>query len=288
MIFSVIVPFFNEALYIQRCLKSLIEQDFDKSEYEIIFIDNGSTDGSADIVRKFPQVILLWESRKSDFIARNKGLEIARGKIIAFTDADCRVSPGWLTEIYKGMNRTAAMIALGKRNFSSNGSWLMPMLADYENTKADYVLSNCQKKYFFGYTNNMAVRSEVFKRLGFFAGWPCGADHEIIHRCIFKMPDSKVVYLDAMEVIHLEVKSLKDWLSKLRVHGKYISFARRAFTSYRPLNYKLKLRIYYICFKRNGYALIRKMTLFFLLLIGNLFNLTGKLTLHKGFSKTKA
>ena len=54
--FSVVVPFLNEQNHIERCVRALLNQDFDKDQYEIIFIDNGSTDGSGEIVRRYAEI----------------------------------------------------------------------------------------------------------------------------------------------------------------------------------------------------------------------------------------
>ena len=82
---SIIVPFLNEERYIRRCIESLLTQDFDRSRYEIIFVDNGSSDASPEIVREFPAVRLLTEEKGQVYTARNAGIGRASGKIIAFT-----------------------------------------------------------------------------------------------------------------------------------------------------------------------------------------------------------
>ena len=74
---SIIVPFLNEERYIRRCLESLLDQDFDRSRYEVIFIDNGSSDASAEIVKGFPAVQLLTEEKGQVYTARNTGIGVA-------------------------------------------------------------------------------------------------------------------------------------------------------------------------------------------------------------------
>ena len=113
MTFSVIVPYLNAVNYIEQCICSLGGQDFQTDEFELIFIDNGSSDGSSAIVERHPEIIHLKEETKGAYAARNRGLEIATGNIIAFTDADCVVSTAWLTEINKGLHIQVADIAVG-------------------------------------------------------------------------------------------------------------------------------------------------------------------------------
>ena len=142
MTFSVIVPFLNEEKYLRDCVNSLLAQDFSKDEYELIFVDNGSTDNSRSIVSKHKEIILLTEERKNVYIARNKALKAARGDIIAFTDADCSVCPDWLSQIYKGMNTANATIALGKVFLGRNPSLCLRIIQDYRNAIIEYLLAN--------------------------------------------------------------------------------------------------------------------------------------------------
>jgi|TARA_B100001971_G_scaffold212256_1_gene241936 glycosyltransferase involved in cell wall biosynthesis len=73
----------------------MVEQDFPKNEYEIIVADNGSTDNTLDIANKYINnysilVKYVIESNvQSSYAARNKGINIAKGDILAFTDSDC-------------------------------------------------------------------------------------------------------------------------------------------------------------------------------------------------------
>jgi glycosyltransferase involved in cell wall biosynthesis len=97
---SVIVPVYNGEATIERCIESLVDQDYPRQRYEIIVVDNNSTDGTVEIVRRYP-VLLLEERRPGPGAARNRGLAQARGEIIAFTDADCYAEARWLKELVK-------------------------------------------------------------------------------------------------------------------------------------------------------------------------------------------
>ena len=93
---SVIVPVWNGSSCIADCLRSLEAQSYPKARYEIIVVDNGSTDSTRDIVGGFESVILMHESQPGSYAARNLGLSRARGSYVALTDADCRADPNWL------------------------------------------------------------------------------------------------------------------------------------------------------------------------------------------------
>src|SRR5215510_7368406 len=96
MIFSVVVPFLNEENLIEKCIKSLLQQDFDQEKYELIFVDNGSIDDSTDIVRNYHNITLLYEPQQDPYLARNRGIRAAQGQFIVFTDADCVADRHWL------------------------------------------------------------------------------------------------------------------------------------------------------------------------------------------------
>lgn len=102
---SVIVPVWNDAAGIRRCLAALTGQSIDRGRYEIIVIDNASTDETAAAARDFPGVTVLHEAAPGSYAARNRGLAAARGSIVAFTDADCTPAPDWLE---RGLEALAA------------------------------------------------------------------------------------------------------------------------------------------------------------------------------------
>ncbi len=98
---SVIVIVRNAQKTITDCLDSLMRLDYPKDQREIILVDNGSTDQTKDIVDTY-NVRYLYESKRGRGYARNKGVKEARGRYIAFTDADCIVDTNWLKNILRG------------------------------------------------------------------------------------------------------------------------------------------------------------------------------------------
>jgi glycosyltransferase involved in cell wall biosynthesis len=97
MQFSIIIPAKNEQANIGRCIDSILSVDWDKSRYEIIVIDNGSTDQTVEIARgKGASVHVKPECTISGL--RNFGARLATGDILVFLDADCTVDRSWLSE----------------------------------------------------------------------------------------------------------------------------------------------------------------------------------------------
>ncbi|MCX2716599.1 glycosyltransferase [Helicobacter sp. MIT 21-1697] len=92
-LFSIIVPIFNVQSYLKECLDSLLGQTY--AHFELILINDGSTDTSGEIAQtytdSYPCITLLTQENAGQSIARNKGLESARGQYIVFVDSDDRL-----------------------------------------------------------------------------------------------------------------------------------------------------------------------------------------------------
>jgi glycosyltransferase involved in cell wall biosynthesis len=92
---SVVVPVFNAAPYLEACLESIFGQEY--LPIEVIAVDNGSTDGSLEILHSYePRVRVVRESRKGAAAARNAGIRSTKGSLLAFQDADDVWLPGKL------------------------------------------------------------------------------------------------------------------------------------------------------------------------------------------------
>lgn len=107
---SVIVGIRNEERYIEECIVSLLELDYPKDSYEIIIVDGMSTDGTTEIVKKYP-VRLIPNEKINVAAARNLGVKNARGNFVAFTDGDCKVDKFWLKTLVTEMQQAPDEVA---------------------------------------------------------------------------------------------------------------------------------------------------------------------------------
>ncbi len=103
---SVVIASYNRASWLQKCLFSLVTQDYNPDNFEIIIVNDGSTDNTEEVLRNFQkntllQVKIISHENCGVSASRNRGIEEARGEIIAFTDDDCVVPPQWLSQISK-------------------------------------------------------------------------------------------------------------------------------------------------------------------------------------------
>jgi len=108
---SVVIPTYNEEKYIERCLKSLLNQTIPRKNYEIIVVDGQSTDKTVKLAKKFADKVI---QQKSEGVggARNDGVKIAKCDIVATTDADCIVPKNWLEDILMAFKRDKNLVAV--------------------------------------------------------------------------------------------------------------------------------------------------------------------------------
>ena len=93
---SVIIPAHNEEKYLGQTLEAIMHQDY--PDFEVIVVDNASTDKTSDIARSFTGVKVLYESRKGTMWACECGRKAAKGGIIVRMDADCLPEKDWLSK----------------------------------------------------------------------------------------------------------------------------------------------------------------------------------------------
>ncbi len=100
---SIIIPVYNVEKYIARCLNSILDQDVDSKDYEVIVINDGSSDNSESILNKYAQTYfnfrVFTQKNKGVGNARNKGIELANGKYIYFLDSDDYLANNVLKDI---------------------------------------------------------------------------------------------------------------------------------------------------------------------------------------------
>ncbi len=101
---SIIVPIYNVEPYLKECIDSLYHQDIPDDEYEVILINDGSTDNSYEIAKDFASahsnIHLVTQTNQGQSVARNKGLDMAKGKYVMFVDSDDGLFPNVLGKVF--------------------------------------------------------------------------------------------------------------------------------------------------------------------------------------------
>ena len=136
---SVIVPVYNSELYIEKCINSILKQDY--TNYEIIIINDGSTDDSEKVIRKITKTTnkIRYYKQKNSGVAktRNNGIEFAKGEYIAFIDNDDYIDPDYFKVLIDSSKSGDADIVLcGYRRPDENGKIIKELhITEHEWTK---------------------------------------------------------------------------------------------------------------------------------------------------------
>ena len=173
MVVSVIIPTLNEARYIKTCLDSLLNQRYPKDKYEVLVVDSHSTDGTIDIVkaycRKHNNVYLIFEDKKSASVARNKGIAMAKGKIIAIIDADTTISGGWIDQMIGSFEDISQLGVVGGPDFTpSDDPYIAQMIGLTENSEGKVSEFKDKKAAMMIKSCNCGCLKEVLDNVGYF------------------------------------------------------------------------------------------------------------------------
>lgn len=169
MDFSIIVPVRNRPREIERCVQSLLALDYDPAKFEVLVIDNGSTDDTAKVAEASGARVLS-EPQPNRCNARNLGAAEAQGQWLAFTDSDCEVDADWLKNFAGADEKLSGEIGI-------LAGAVLPGPA--ESPAAAYIARRGwidQEKFLtdepfsppFAATANLAIRKEVFDAVGGF------------------------------------------------------------------------------------------------------------------------
>lgn len=177
---SIIVPVYNAEDHLKECVKSILAQTLE--EFELILIDDGSTDQSPAICDEFakdPRVKVIHKENAGPGEARNTGIEAARGEFIGFVDADDFISPNMFKLLYNAADNESADLAIC--------DFIEQKKETSINIKSDHSGNSVYEKgainesilpYFFGYTDSEMLHYKSFYPFADYASY--------IWLCIFK------------------------------------------------------------------------------------------------------
>lgn len=152
---SIIIPVYNCQDYLKRCLDSVFLQDY--SNYEVICIDDGSTDDSAQIAKEY-NVRYYYQENSGQAVARNKGIELAKGEWLCFVDSDDAIQPNYLSKMYEATNNDIDIVVCRIKRINEDESYNIDVMKKLGiiNNKEALVTVN------LGPTNKL-IRKEVIK-----------------------------------------------------------------------------------------------------------------------------
>ncbi|MEX2428338.1 MAG: glycosyltransferase [Bacteroidales bacterium] len=242
---TIIVPVFNAQSTLAKLLNSIVELNYPKEQLQVLFVDNMSSDKSPDIVRNFGDVELLFETKlQGSYAARNKAIEAAQGEIIAFTDSDCIVSPGWLNEGLEEMMANNIDIVAGNVEFfyeKKSAAEIYDSLVNMQNE-----INVRERK--IGKTANLFVRKHLFNEIGLFdANLRSGGDVEWTKKATdagftISYASKAIVYHPARNYKELIIKQVRVGRGQMKLwfkDGKRKKWiANRIFSGFMPVHFK--------------------------------------------------
>ncbi|MEH6592457.1 MAG: glycosyltransferase family A protein [Halioglobus sp.] len=195
--FSVIIPLYNKQEYIRRCIDSVLSQTF--TDFELIVVDDGSTDGSIDIVRSYSdrRIKILAQENTGAGEARNLGINAGLGTWVAFLDADDAWTPEHLGELYSLITGFVNAGIVSTRSteiqtdkFSSELKKISVSRFRFPKFKHAYVdyFTFTAKNPGFIHSSSVAIRKPVFGEVGFFNSFRQGEDTELFSRICLRYP----------------------------------------------------------------------------------------------------
>ena len=196
---AVIVPVWNGEAVLGRCLGALVRQTIPRDAYQIIVVDNGSSDATARIARSYSGVELLEEKRPGSYVARNLGIGRVRAPITAFTDADCEPAHDWLEQVLRAAAANPGFgVLAGKIDLFDEIAQEREVFGDYERLfsfpQSHAARGNCA-------TANWASETALLKALGGFdAALKSGGDRQMALR--IRESGHPLIYIPTMVVRH--------------------------------------------------------------------------------------
>ena len=210
---SVIVPVYKGMAVLPHCLDALGRQTY--SPFEVIVVDNGANEGIEEVCGQYPDIRLYRHGNPGSYSARNAGIRIARGEIIAFTDADCVPVPDWLRNGVEGMCTAGCRMGSGRitpRFLQEEQPGLIELCdailhtMDQEQSLREVTSVACA---------NLFVCRSLFDSTGLFnSALYSAGDCEFTYRV--RRQGERIVYIDTAVVRHFARRTLQDLALRYR------------------------------------------------------------------------
>ena len=196
---SVVIPVHNGEKTLRKCLESVSNQTY--GNYSIIVVDNNSSDRSKAIIKEFQKqnsnLSYVFEQEQGRAIARNAGINSAKGEIIAMTDSDCVVPKNWIEELVGPIVKGKESAVMGFEYSLVGSFWA----GNVQQDESEWVQRNLEGKYINTIdSKNFAIKKSLMKKLMFDPNLKRCIDLDLALRL---KGLSKVRFLPAVKVGHL-------------------------------------------------------------------------------------
>ena len=206
---SVIIPTYKDWDRLSKCLLALENQTFNSNEFEIIVVDN---DPKSQKIKRYSNknLKIISEYKVGSYAARNRGIKIAKGELLAFTDSDCIPCPEWISTGYRDFIQGKERIG-GEINLFSEIKDSLSIYSLYENLFSFNQIGQVNKGR--AMTANLFVKKDIFCDVGLFnESHISGGDIEWGSRA--HSAGYKIYYSEKAFVMHPTRDNLQELLSK--------------------------------------------------------------------------
>ena len=223
---DVIVPCYNVDQHIEKCILSLVSQSYSKTNYHCYFINDGSTDKTAEILNKYNKedniTIIHHRQNKGLSAARNSGIRKSTSDLVAFLDGDMAVREDWLESYLSYFNRN--IVAVMGDNIPPKDAILNPIEKYYfSKVRGARQFSNGSKISFqYMLYGNAMIKKKVLIECGMFdenIKKYGGEDTDLSIRIWEKFPN-QFVFSNQSPSIHFQRRTLEEFCNQLREYGE--------------------------------------------------------------------
>ena len=212
-VYSIIIPAYNARATIKACLDAVVNQTVNRTCYEIIVVDDGSTDDTASIVESLPGIKLIRQKNQGPAVARNRGVAEANGEIVLFTDSDCAPTTNWIEEMTRPFKEDNDIVGV-KGEYRTRQKEIIARFVQLE-YEDKYDIIRGHKYIDFIDTYSAAFKKDVFLEAGGYdASFPvaCAEDVELSYR--LSQNGYKMVFNSEAIVYHIHPNTLISYLKK--------------------------------------------------------------------------
>jgi len=212
---SIVIPAFNAAPTIEKAILACLAQSYPKDKLEIIVVDDGSSDNTAEIIKRHP-VKYIFQENSGPAKARNTGWKSSAGDVVCFTDADCQPEKEWVLKLVGKFTDEEIAAVAGSYGIVNSNSLKAGCIHE------EIIQRHLKMPEFirvFG-SYNVAMRRDILEKLGGFEeGFPqaSGEDNDLSYRIL--QHGFKIYFAKDVLVYHYYPQSLRAYLKGQFQHG---------------------------------------------------------------------
>ena len=253
---SIVIPTFNRREFMIRSLNYLEKQDYDKGKFEVIIIDDGSTDDTKNAIRKYIKASKLniryfYQNHKGPAVARNLGLKVMHGKYVFFISDDIYPLRNWLKEHMKIHKKIKDIAVLGfvewypKTEINDFMKFLVKsgLVFDYHKIKDP---NNCDAKFFF--ISNLSLEKVWLNKNKYNESYKGASCEDIELGCTLEKQGLRIVFNKNAAAYHQHYYDLKNFCKRLYIVGKDWTILAKVHPDKFNVNYTALLKLIVSCF----------------------------------------